>query len=82
MNIGDGVDNAAWTKNICVFCEKSWGDNASLMLAGFEVGVGEKEEKRGEGVFSEVVGKELHGVCTDYRNILVRSRVRFGITRR
>ena len=43
------------------------------MLSRLEMRIGEKEEEGGQRVFWEVVGHELHGVCADDGNVLIRA---------
>jgi hypothetical protein len=41
FDVGDSIDDATRTKDVCIFCEKGGRDDASFVFAGFEVGVGE-----------------------------------------
>jgi len=80
FDIGDGIHDAAEAQDVGIFCEQGWGYDAGLVLSGLEVRVGEEEEEGGEGVFGKIVWKELHGICTDDRDVLERRRGR-GVVR-
>src|ERR1700761_5982264 len=67
----DGVDDAAWTEDVGVFCEEGWGDDACFVFAELEVRVWEEEEEGAEGGFWEVVWEEFHSIRADNRDILV-----------
>lgn len=70
LDVGDSVDDAAGTKNVSVLCKESRGDDAGLVFARLEVGIGEEEEEGGEGMLSKVVGEELHGVGANDGDVL------------
>ena len=70
-DVGNSVDDAAGAEDVGILCEKSGGDDACLVLSCLEVGVGEEEEERGEGVFGEVVGGEFHAVGAHDGDVLV-----------
>lgn len=76
LDIGDSIDNASWTENVCVLCKEGGRDDAGLVLAGLEVGIWEEEKEGRERMLCEEVGEELHRVGSDDRNIIVM--VRFG----
>lgn len=75
LDVSDGVYDATGTEDVGILGEEGRGDDAGLVLPGFEMGVREEEEEGGEGVFFEKVGEELHGVGADDRDIVVGGRV-------
>ena len=71
FNVRDGVDDPARFEHVGVFGEQGGRDDSGFVFARFEVGVGEEEEERGEGVFGEVVGGEFHAVGAYDGDVLV-----------
>ena len=47
FDIGDSIDDTTRTKDVRILCKESGRDDASFVLAQFEVGIGEKKEKGG-----------------------------------
>ena len=64
LHIGDGVYDPPGAQNIGILRVERVGYDAGLVLALFEMRVGETEEDFGELVFGEEVGEEFHGVGT------------------
>ena len=70
LDVGDGVEDAALLKRVCVEVQERGVDNAETVLRALEVRVGEKEEHLVELALVEVVGAELHDVGTNARDVV------------
>jgi len=71
VDVSDGVHDSARSQGIRIFGQKCGGYDACLVLALFEMGIGEEEEEGGEGVLCKVVGEKLHGICADDGDVLI-----------
>lgn len=71
LDVGDGVYDSTGAQGIGIFSQQRRRYDAGLVLALFEMGIGEQEKESGEGVLCKIVWKKLHGVCADNGDILI-----------
>lgn len=71
LDVGDCVHDSAGTQSIRIFGQQCGGYNARLVLALFEVGIGEEKKEGGEGVLCKIVWEKLHGICADDGDVLI-----------
>jgi len=69
LHVGDGVDQPSRSEDVGILGQKRLADDAALVVAFLEVGIGEQEEYLSQLMLSKVVGDVFHGISSFHADV-------------